>query len=119
MIPEAHVNAVVFFGDKLQELHVGEVVVRDVSRDAASVRRQEISVKEYFEMFPQSRDIPSHGRIEIYMQVADKKVLHACNLHSRTECVKSMNCGCFLWKVTPIDTAISFIYITPVIRLSL
>ena len=76
VIPEAHVNAVVFFSDKLQELHVGEVVVRDIASDAASVSRQKIPFKEYFEMRPQSRDIPSHGRIEIHMQVAHEKVLH-------------------------------------------
>ena len=54
VVPEAHVNGGIFFGDKLQELHVGEVVVRDVSRDAANVSRKEIPVKEYFEMIPQS-----------------------------------------------------------------
>ena len=120
VIPEAHVNAVVFFSDKLQELHVGEVVVRDIASDAASVSRQKIPFKEYFEMRPQSRDIPSHGRIEIHMQVAHEKVLHARNLYSRTDRVKGLSCGrFFLWEAPPLDIAIPFIYITPIIRQSL
>ena len=39
VIPETHINGAVFFGDKLQELHVGKVVVRDIARDAASISR--------------------------------------------------------------------------------
>ena len=39
MVPEAHVNRIVFLGNELQELHVGEVVVRDIARDAASISR--------------------------------------------------------------------------------
>ena len=81
VVPEAHVNGGVFLGDELQELHVGEVVVRDIASDAASVRRQEVPLEEFLEIFAQSLNVPGQGRIEINMQVADKKVFHASNLY--------------------------------------
>ena len=77
MVPEAHVDRVIFFGNELQELHVGEVVVRDIARDAAGIRRQKVAFKEYFEMFAQHGDSAGHWCIEIDMQIVDKIVVHA------------------------------------------
>ena len=39
VVPEAHVNRTVFFGNELQEFYVGEVIVRNIARDAAGIRR--------------------------------------------------------------------------------
>ena len=77
VISEAHINGAVFFGNELQELHVSEVVVRDIARDAAGIRRQKVAFKEYFEMFAQHGDSAGHWCIEIDMQIADKIVGHA------------------------------------------
>jgi len=93
VVPEAHVNGGVFLGDELQELHVGEVVVRDIASDAASVRRQEVPPEEFLEIFAQSLNVPGQGRIEINMQVADKKVFHVCNLYSAGSCVNGGEWG--------------------------
>jgi len=51
VVPEAHVNRTVFFGNELQELHISKVIVRDIARDAAGVCRQEVAFEEDFEMF--------------------------------------------------------------------
>lgn len=77
MVSKAHIDRVIFFGDELQELHVGEVVVRDITRNAASIRRQKVSFEKDFEMFAQHGDGAGHWCIEIDMQVANKIVGHA------------------------------------------
>lgn len=51
VVPEAHINRAVFFGNELQELHIGEVIVCDIARDTAGIRRQEVAFKVVFEMF--------------------------------------------------------------------
>ena len=76
MVPEAHINHAVFFGDELQKFYIGEIVVRDITRDAAGVRRQKVAFKEDLKMFAQYCDGASHRHIEIDMQVADKIVGH-------------------------------------------
>ena len=88
VVSEAHINRAVLFSNELQELHVVEVVVRDIARDAAGVCRQEVAFEEDFEMFAQNGDSAGYRRIEIDMQVADKVVSHAPNLYSRAKAVK-------------------------------
>lgn len=91
MVSKAHIDRVIFFGDELQDLHVGEVVVRDIARDATGIRRQKVAFKEYFEMFAQHGDGAGHWRIEIDMQIADKIVGHALNLYPLILTVKGAN----------------------------
>ena len=88
VVSEAHINRAVLFSNELQELHVVEVVVRDIARDAAGVCREELAFEEDFEMFAQNGDSAGYRRIEIDMQVADKVVSHAPNLYSRAKAVK-------------------------------
>lgn len=92
VVPEAHVNRTVFFGNELQELHIGEVIVCDIARDAAGVCRQEVAFEEDFEMFAQNGDSAGYRRIEIDMQIADKVVSHASNLYLGIWGVKGTNC---------------------------
>jgi hypothetical protein len=51
VVPEAHINHTVFFGNELQELHIIEVVICDIACNAAGICRQEVALEEYFEMF--------------------------------------------------------------------
>lgn len=88
VVSEAHINRAVFFGNELQELHISKVVVRDIARDAAGVRRQEVALEEDFKMFAQHAHSAGHRRIEIDMQIADKVVSHVPNLYSRAKAVK-------------------------------
>ena len=82
VISKTHIAGIVFLGNELQELHVVEVAVRDIARNAAGIRRQEVSFEEDFETFSQYGECAEHRRhIEIDMQVADKIVGHAHNLH--------------------------------------
>ena len=39
VVSKTHIDGIVFLGNELQELHVVEVVVRDIARDAAGVCR--------------------------------------------------------------------------------
>jgi len=91
VISEAHINRTVFFGNELQELHIGEVIVRDIARDAAGVCRQEVAFEEDFKMFAQHAHSAGYRRIEIDVQIADKVVSHAINLYPRILCVKGIN----------------------------
>lgn len=88
VVPEAHIDRAVFFGDELQKFYVGVIVVRDIARDAASIRRQEVALEEGFEMFAQHRYCAGHWHVEIDVQVADKKVSHLINLYSHYAIVK-------------------------------
>ena len=65
VVSEAYIDCTVFFGDELQKFYVGVIVVRDIARDAASIRRQEVALEEDFEMFAQHRYCASHRYIEI------------------------------------------------------
>ena len=88
VVSKTHIDGIVFFGNELQELHISKVVVRDIARDTAGIRRQEVALEEYFEMFAQHAHSAGYRRIEIDMQVADKVVGHAPNLYSRAKAVK-------------------------------
>ena len=93
VVSQANINTFVFLGNELQELHIIEVVICDIARDAARIRRQEILFKEYFKFHAQNVDCAKHRRhIEIEMKIADKKVGHILNLYSRILGVKGTNC---------------------------
>lgn len=51
MVPEAHIDIIVFLGNELQEFHVNEIIIRNIACDATGIRWQEVAFKEYFEMF--------------------------------------------------------------------
>lgn len=92
MISEAHVDCTVFFGNELQKFYIGKIVVCYVTCDATDVRRQEILLEENFKMLAQNANRAGHRSIEIDVQIADEKVIHALNLYSRLVAVKGMNC---------------------------
>lgn len=77
VVSKAHIDCAIFFGNEFQEFHVGEVVVRDIACNAASVSRQKVSLEEWFKMFVQHGYSACHRCIEIDVQVADKIVGHA------------------------------------------
>ena len=100
VISEAHVDCTVFFGNELQKFHIGKIVVCYVTCDTTDVRRQEILLEENFKMLAQDANRAGHRSIEIDMQIADEKVVHALNLYSRLVTVKgwiarrfSLKCG--------------------------
>ena len=92
VISEAHVDCTVFFGNELQKFHIGKIVVCYVTCDTTDVRRQEILLEENFKMLAQDANRAGHRSIEIDMQIADEKVVHALNLYSCIMVVKRIGC---------------------------
>lgn len=76
VIPKTHIDGIVFFGNELQKFNVGEVIVCNIACDAADICRQEILLKENFEMLAQYAHCAGQWRIEIDMQIADEVVGH-------------------------------------------
>jgi hypothetical protein len=67
MVAKTHIDSAVLGCNEFQKLYVGKVVVRNIARDAAHIRRQKIPFEEILEILTQQRNCPAERRVKIYV----------------------------------------------------